>query len=147
MDDEGKNMSAGQLTFTTICGPEWDKKIASGLRKECEVLTGITEDFKTHNIYVKSGETFAGGLSMEQHGEILWIDSFWVEPHFRRQGIGKALLQNAILFAIQNKLKEVQLNTFFKEAMGFFLSCDFENIAVIPHWKYGLDCYLMRKKL
>ena len=135
------------LSYTTLSHPEWAKKIAVGLRKECEVLTGLSEDFKTHTIYVKNGETFAGGLSMEQHREILWIDSFWIEPSFRKQGIGKALLQKAILFATQNKAKEIQLNTFFEEAQRFFLTCGFETVTVIPHWKYGLDCYLMRKIL
>ncbi len=135
------------LSYTTLSHPEWDKKIASGLYKECKVLTGITEDFKTHTIYVKSGETFAGGMSMEQYGEILWINSFWIEPRFRKQGIGKGLLQNAILLATQNKLKVIQLNTFFTETHAFFLTCGFENVAVIPNWKYGLECYLMRKVL
>jgi len=133
------------LSYITKNHPDWDEKIAAELRKECKILTGLREDSKTHNIYVKSAETFAGGMGMEQYGEILWIDSLWVEPLFRKQGIGKALLQRAFLFATQNNLKEVQLNTFFKEAHDFFLTCDFEDVAVIPHWKYGLDCYLMRK--
>jgi N-acetylglutamate synthase-like GNAT family acetyltransferase len=143
--DDGQLMNT--LSFTTIAHPEWDKKIATGLRKECELLTDSRKGFKQHTIYVKSGDTFVGGMSIEQHGEILWIDSLWVEPHFRKQGIGNKLLQKAILFATQNKIKEVQLNTYFQESHSFFLTYDFEDVAVIPHWKYGLDCYLMRKKV
>lgn len=134
------------ISFTTGANPEWDKKIASGLRKERATLTGRGEEFKTHNFYVSSGDNFAGGVRIEQHGDILWVDALRVEPRFRKQGLGKSLIQQAFLFATQNKLTEVQLNTYFETAHKFFLRCDFEDVAVISNWKYGLTCYLMRKK-
>jgi N-acetylglutamate synthase-like GNAT family acetyltransferase len=123
--------------------PEWDKKIEAGLLKECEALTGIRDDFKTHALYAERDSTFAGGIHFEIHGDILWIDSLWIEPDFRKQGVGKQLIEDAA----QIKAKEIQLNTFFSEAHAFFLKCGFEDVALIPNWKYGLDCYLMRKKL
>lgn len=147
MDDEGENMSAGQLTFTTMSSPEWDKKIAAGLRKECSSLTGISEDFKPHRIYGMVEDKFAGGVVLEQHGNILWIDAIWIETSFSKQGIGKQLMEQAALWATQNDATEIQLNTYFKEAHDFFLSCGFEDVAVIPNWKYALDCYLMRKSV
>ena len=135
------------LSLTTLNNPEWDKKIESGLRKECEALTGIRNDFKTGVLYAQSGSTFAGGMHIELHGDILWIDSLWVEPEFRKQGMGRQLLQEALYFATQNNIKVIQLNTFFSEAHSFFLRCDFEDVALIPNWKYGLECYLMRRKI
>jgi GNAT superfamily N-acetyltransferase len=84
---------------------------------------------------------------MNSHGNILWIDSIWVEPHFRKQNIGSRLLEQTFLYAIHNKAKEVQLNTYFQEAHFFFLKNDFEDVAMIPNWKYGLTCYFMRKAL
>ncbi len=68
----------------------------------------------------------------------MWIDSHWIEPHFRKQGIGKMLIEKVLLLLAQHKLKEVQLNTYFKEAYDFFLNCDFEDVAgifVIPPQK------------
>ena len=146
MDDEDKK-HMNSLSFITKSNHEWDKKIASGLRKECETLTGMVEEFQTHSLYVKRREVFAGGISVEQHGDILWIDSLWVGPHFRKQGIGKILIEKIMHFSVAVKAKEVQLNTYFKEAHAFFLACGFEDVAEIPHWKYDLTCYLMRKKL
>jgi GNAT superfamily N-acetyltransferase len=70
-----------------------------------------------------------------------------VEPHFRKQGVGKLLIEKALLLVAKNKVKEVQLNTYFKEAHDFFLACDFEGMAAILNWKYGLTCYLMRKRM
>ena len=146
MDGEGEKLM-NSLSFITTANPEWDKKIASGLRKECEALTGRIEDFQTHSLYVKSEEIFAGGISVEQQGDILWIDSIWVEPTFRKQGIGKMLIEKIMHFAVAGKAKEVQLNTYFKEAHDFFLACGFEDVAAIPNWKYALTCYLMRKRV
>ena len=64
---------------------------------------------------------------------------------FRKHGIGKKLMERASLWAIQNDATEIQLNTYFKDAHDFFLACGFEDVSVIPNWKYGLDCYLMRR--
>jgi GNAT superfamily N-acetyltransferase len=140
-------MNTNQLTFTTTSNPKWDKKIAAGLRTECGSLMGISEDFKPHTIYGMVENKFAGGVILEQHGNILWIDAIWVEMRFRSHGIGKQLMQQAAQWAVQNKAIEIQLNTYFKDAHDFFLSCGLEDVALIPNWKYGLDCYLMRKSV
>ncbi len=140
---DGKNKAP--FSFTTLSNPEWDKKIEAGLLKECAALTSSSVTSKTHHIYVKHDDTFVGGIKFEQHAHILWVDSIWIEPPFRKQGVGRALLQEAHLFAIQNKVQEMQLNTYFQEAHTFFLTCGFEDVAVIPNWKWGLTCYLMRK--
>lgn len=146
MDGKDKHTMT-HFSVITTSHPDWDKKIEAGLRKECESLTGIPVDSKTHSIYVKNGNIFTGGIHVEPHGSLLWIDSFWVEPAFRKQGIGKKLLQEAHLFAMQQKATEMQLNTYFSEAHAFFLTCGFEDVAIIPNWKYSLTCYLMKKML
>lgn len=146
MDDKDKRRM-NSLSFITRSNPEWDKKIASDLRKECEALTGIKEDFQTHNFYVKKGEVFVGGITIEQHGDILWVDSIWIEPAFRKQSIGRTLIERIFPLATQHKTTEIQLNTYFKEAHDFFLACGFEDVVAIPNWKYGLTCYLMRKRV
>lgn len=96
------------FSFTTEVHPDWDKKIEEGLLKECRALTGHSTDFEPYTLYTKKGETFAGAIRLECHGPILWIDSIWVELDFRRQGIGRQLLQEAHLFATQNNAKEIQ---------------------------------------
>lgn len=143
----GKDMNTNQLTFITTNTHEWDKKIIEKLRKECSLMTGIFKDFKPHSLYVTDDAKFAGGIVLQQHGNILWIDALWVELKFRKQGIGMELMRQAALWANQNNATEIQLNTYFKEAHDFFLSCSFEDVVIIPNWKYGLDCYLMRRSL
>lgn len=135
------------LSFTTHPHPAWDKKIEEGLYKKCEALTGHRESLEPLTIYAESDGVFMGGITIEQHSSILWIDSLWVEPNFRKRGIGQGLMKQAFLYARKGNTTEIQLNTFFLTAHDFFLSQCFEDIAVIPNWKYGLDCYLMRKWL
>lgn len=113
----------------------------------CGVLAGLTQTFMPHMVYAVSTHTFVGGIGVEQHGDILWIDALWIEPDYRKKGIGQQLMGQAFLYAAQQNAKELQLNTFFPKAHTFFLSRGFEDVAVIPHWKYGLECYLMRRKV
>jgi len=146
LDGEGKTVMSS-LAFTTRPHPAWDKKIEEGLYKACEALTGLRKSLEPFTIYAESDGVFMGGITIEQYGDILWIDSLWVEPNFRKRGIGQELIQQAFLYATKRNATEVQLHTFFPTAHAFFLSQDFEDVAVVPNWKYGLDCYLMRKKL
>lgn len=135
------------LTFTTQNHPEWNKKIDAGLVNTLNTLTSQKETFKPHRIYAQSNNIFVGGLTLEQHGDILWIDALWVDETDRNKGIGQQLIQQALLYASQHSAKELQLNTFFSESHTFFLSQGFEDVVIIPNWKYGLTCYLMRKQI
>ena len=137
-------MTVNKLVYTTIPAPAWDKKITNGLRIKCSLLTGLSEESKPHTLYATDEGKFAGGIVFEQRGNILWIDAIWVEPNYRKHGTGKQLMQKANQFAAQKNVTEIQLNTYFKDVHDFFLTCGFEDVAVIPNWKYGLDCFLMR---
>lgn len=135
------------LNLTTTPYPEWNNKITAGLTQECKALTGIHEDVIPQYIYIENQGTFKGGIILEQHGNILWIDSIWLEPKYRKKGLGKQLLEKATTLAREQKATQLQLNTYFEHAHKFFVSCGFEDVAVIPKWKYGLDCYLMRRMI
>jgi len=136
------------ISFLTKGDPDLDKKIGDGLHSELQTLSRIAvTDFKTHSIYAFSGVIFAGGIIIEKLGNILWIDSIWVDPKFRDKGIGRQLMLQTLSFADKNNIRQIQLNTFFPEAQSFFSNCGFKDLATIRDWKYGLECYLMRKML
>jgi N-acetylglutamate synthase-like GNAT family acetyltransferase len=138
-------INASPISFSYSPHPEWNEKITAGLLEECKNLTGSLKSFETHAIYAQHEGAFIGGITFEPHGTILWIDSIWIEPKFRHQGLGKQLIEKATLCAVQAHMKEVQLNTYFETAHTFFLTCGFTDVATIPQWKWGLTCYLMRK--
>lgn len=142
-DAEKKFMS---ITFTTHINSEWKNKIKSELNMQLETHTGL-HNVQSQNIFAFHEIQLIGGVVFQKHGDILWIDALWVEIKFRRQCIGSKLIQQVIAFAKQHRIQSVQLNTYFAEARDFFASCEFDDVASIPEWKYGLTCYLMKKIL
>jgi len=142
-----KKLNKTAYHFTTSQKREWDEIMGLGLLNDCKQRMGHPEDFPSHSLYVSSGSTFCGGILFEHHGAILWIETLWVDPSFRGRGLGKQLLEKTFHFVQHHQIKEIQLNTYFKEAYSFFLKMGFEEVALIPNWKWGLDCYLMRKQI
>jgi GNAT superfamily N-acetyltransferase len=134
------------ITFTSFPNLAWKDKIDLELTAHLESHTGL-HAVQSHGIYGFYEIQLIGGVICQRHHDILWIEALWVDAKFRRQGIGGQLIQQVINFARQHSLKCLQLNTYFEEARCFFRSCDFEEAASIPNWKYGSTCYFMKKTL
>lgn len=136
------------VIFSTISDPGLDKKISDGLHDELKALTQLdVGDLKALSLYAHEQDKFVGGAIILRYGGILWLDSIWVEPGYRKLGIGKQIMQEIFLQARHSNVQQLQLNTFFSDAHEFFLKSGFEDIAIVPDWKYGLTCYMMRKTL
>lgn len=133
------------LTFLFDSNPVWEQKIQKELQSLCNQQRGKVDSFKSISIYATSKDCLMGGIIIEYHDDILWIDSLWVEADHRRQGVGKLLLEKAYEYAASHNLKEIQLNTFFPQARDFFLAQGFQEVATLEGWKYGLTCYFMKK--
>lgn len=136
---------SSSVAFSYDPDSSFDEKISSALRRRCEHLTGIKTDFEQVNVYLKYKDANIAGAICYIHGEILWCDSIYVEETFQNKGFGRQLIAKLLDIAITRNLREVQLNTYFPKAHIFFKKCGFEEVAVIPDWKYDLTCYLMRK--
>jgi len=122
--------------------------MSDGLHSELHTLTQLAgDDFKTHNIYAHIEDNFVGGAIILKYGDILWLDSIWVELRHRTLGVGKQIMQEVFAQARHSNVQKIQLNTFFPEAHDFFLKCGFKDVGVVPDWKYGLTCYLMQRTL
>lgn len=131
--------------FSDISDPIFDNKIDKALRHECEKLTDINTNFERINVYLKHEQANVAATICYIHGEILWCDSIYVEEVFQKKGFGRQLIGKLLEIALTRNLREIQLNTYFPEALAFFKKCGFEELAVVPRWKYDLTCYLMRK--
>jgi GNAT superfamily N-acetyltransferase len=143
LDDTEEIMS---ITFTTFPNVAWKDKINLELNAHLESHTGF-HLVKCEGIYAFYETRLIGGIIFEKYNNILWVDALWIDPTFRRQGIGTQLINQTIGFAHQNSMTCLQLNTYFEEAKLFFESCHFETIGSIPNWKHGLTCYFMKKAL
>ncbi len=49
------------------------------------------------------------GLTLDSARHIAWVSSQAVQPNYRRQGVGKALLAEALRFADRNRLRSVMV--------------------------------------
>lgn len=135
------------ISFTTFQNPVWRDKINLELRNQLEFYTKAPYIDQSQGIYTHHEAQLIGGIVFQKYNDILWIEGIWVDEKFKRQGIGKLLLEQAIDIARKNNIQNVQLNTYFSEAKNFFVASGFEIIHMIPHWKYGLTCYFMRKHI
>lgn len=136
---------SSSVAFSYASDSSFDEKISCALRRQCEDLTGIKTDFEQVNVYLKHNDINIAGAICYIHGEILWCDSIYVEETFQNKGFGRQLISKLFDIAITRNLREIQLNTYFPKAHMFFKKSGFEEVAVIPNWKYDLTCYLMRK--
>lgn len=136
---------SSSVAFSYDPDSSFDEKISCALRRQCEDLTGIKADFEQVNVYSKHNDINIAGAICYIHGEILWCDSIYVEETFQNKGFGRQLIAKLFDIAITQNLREIQLNTYFPKAHMFFKKSGFEEVAVIPNWKYDLTCYLMRK--
>ncbi len=133
------------VSFSYDPDPSFDEKISCALRRKCEDLTGIKTDFERVNVYLKHEQINVAGAICYVHGKILWCDLIYVEEAFQNKGFGRQLIAKLLETALSRNLREIQLNTYFPEALAFFKKCGFDEVAVVPRWKYDLTCYLMRK--
>ncbi|TWT00130.1 GNAT family N-acetyltransferase [Planomicrobium sp. CPCC 101079] len=88
-----------------------------------------------------------GGIT----GTIFWyhlhIDFLWVDEDLRGEGYGEKLLQSIEKFAVENKCKLIQLDTFSFQAPKFYQKNGYEVVGIIEdhpiqeHQQY----YLMKR--
>lgn len=135
------------ILFTQDSDSDFDEKISFALLRQCQDITGIKTDFEQINLYIKVKDRHVAGAICDVHGKILWCDSIYVEEEFQGKGLGTQLINKLFEIAATRSLSEIQLNTYFQKSHIFFKKCGFEDVAVIPNWKYDLTCYLMRKKI
>ncbi len=133
------------ISFTIFQNSVWRDKVNLELRNQLESYTKAPYIDQPQGIYAHHEAQLIGGITFQKYTDILWIEGIWVDEKFKRQGIGKMLLEQMIDEAKKNNIQNLQLNTYFSEAKSFFKASGFEVVHSIPHWKYGLTCYFMRK--
>lgn len=100
-------------------------------------------------ILVHDNGHFVGGCLGIFQFEWLIIDILWIEPNYRKQGIGQALIERAEQQARNKDIRRARLNTAsFQNALGFYQNLGYEVFAQLPittkpdsegrteHWDY-----------
>lgn len=133
------------ISFTMFQNPVWRDKVNLELRNQLESYTKTPYIGQSQGIYAHHEAQLIGGIVFQKYNDILWIEGIWVDEKFKRQGIGKLLLEQVIDIAKKSNIQNLQLNTYFSGAKDFFKASGFEVVNSIPQWKYGLTCYFMRR--
>ncbi|MGV8948072.1 MAG: GNAT family N-acetyltransferase [Candidatus Paracaedibacter sp.] len=135
------------LSYTSFQNPAWQDKIDLELKNKLESLTTIPYINQHQGLYAHHEVQLVGGIVFQKFSDVVWIDALWVDDNFKRQGIGRGLIDQLLAVSKSENIQFIQLNTFFPEARSFFQACGFEIVSTIPNWKYGLTCYFMKKPI
>jgi GNAT superfamily N-acetyltransferase len=97
---------------------------------------------------VNTNQKMVGGLSAYTFYGCLVIDVIWIEPCFRRKGIGMALIQNAEILAKKKGLSMISVSTMeWWEATQFYKKCGFCIEFVRKGFRGGFKQYHLIKHL
>lgn len=75
------------------------------------------------------------------------IDILWVHKDYRKQGLGKRLLEEAEKIARTNKCTFIKLNTFSFQAPEFYEKYGYKVIAIIDNAPFGNKHYYYKKDM
>jgi GNAT superfamily N-acetyltransferase len=104
------------------------------------------ESFPNSHIVLATHFRYAGWCMVTRHdldpntGRKLQVPSatvgFYVHPDFRRQGVGRRLIQEACEVAQKNGIGRLLANPWNQRSLSFFQSCGFEPLDgyCIPGW-------------
>ena len=77
----------------------------------------------------------------------LYIDSRWVNAEFRRDGLGKKLLNEIEKIAIKRGCKLIHLDTFDFQAKDFYIKQGYEIFGVLNNCPENHRRYYMTKSI
>ncbi|MGE0634657.1 MAG: GNAT family N-acetyltransferase [Pseudobdellovibrionaceae bacterium] len=100
--------------------------IFEGLDSYAEEMTGSTAEMDQFSVSAHWGEELVGGLI----GVIFWgslqIDQIFVSPKFRSQGVGKALMEEALAIAREKGCAFCTVETMEFQAAEFYQQIGFK---------------------
>ena len=117
----------------------------------------VRERFRPENLSSRPVAAYALGsdgalvggcaATVEQVWHWLTVDTMWVHPSARGQGLGASLLGAVEDEARRLGCRWAKLNTFDFQAPGFYVACGYAEYAVEHEYPPGHANHLMRKDL
>jgi len=89
----------------------------------------------------------AGILGSIYLWDCMYIDLFWVEENYRRQGIGTQLLLEIENEAKSKHIRMIHLDTFDYQAKGVYEKNGYVVYGILEDYPEGHFLYHMKKKL
>ncbi len=92
-----------------------------------EAAHGIVCNYKKFSLAVKnSKDTIIGALTAYTAFSEIYVDDIWIDPHYRKLGLGKKLLEELESHFRDKGYNNINLVTSQFQAPGFYEKCGFE---------------------
>jgi hypothetical protein len=115
--------------------------------KQC-VPSSQDIDYKKIDFIATDGPNIIGGISAYSViWKILYVDTLWVDEDYRRQGIGRRLLESVCESAKSYGCELVHLSTFDFQGLEFYQAMGFKIFGVLDDSPKGHKEYFLSKKI
>ncbi|ATD31582.1 GNAT family N-acetyltransferase [Macrococcoides bohemicum] len=105
---------------------------------------GEWEDF---NYHIKDGSNVIAGIVAESRHQTVEIEFLYVDDKYRKQGLGKQLLDYLETVAKRQGMTSILVNTYSFQAPDFYLKMGYELLFKVEKAFGNIDQYYYRKKI
>jgi ribosomal protein S18 acetylase RimI-like enzyme len=98
------------LSYTSFQNPAWKDRINLELKNKLESLTNAHCINQPQGLYVQHKARLVGGIIFQKSSDVVWIDAIWVDSEFKRQGIGRSLIDQLLTISKNEAVQVLQLN-------------------------------------
>ncbi len=121
-------------------------QLEARVRRETVAATGHGADVELA-VLARDGDTVRAGIYGWTWGGCCELESLWVEPSLRGQGLGSRLLAAAEAAALARGCRQVVLFTYELQAPGFYERRGYELIGRVEDYPLGTAALWFRKRL
>lgn len=139
--------SSHEIVVTSEPSPEQVAWLEDRIYEFNSSATGITGGSWLAVFVRDEAGRLIGGICGSAWGESVELRQVWVDPAWRRQGLGTQLLELAEQEARRRGCRQIVLTTFTFQAPAFYARHGYEVVAQVDDYPRGHGSLLMRKRL
>ena len=117
---------------------------AGRLLEHSRTASGLAVDYTPFGLLAYEGDKLAGSVIGKAYLNWLHLDLVWVDEAFRKQGLGKKLMQQTLQKARELGLFGIEVWTQNWQAPGFYRKLGYEEFAVIDDFTPGSKRFAFR---
>ncbi|CZH01717.1 putative acetyltransferase [Legionella pneumophila] len=105
------------------------------------------QPIETFAFFVRDAdEVIIGGCNGSMYYGCLYIDQLWVDERYRKQGIGKQLIEKSEFLGKQKQCRFSTINTMDWEALGFYQKLGYQVEFQREGYKHHSTLYFLIKE-
>ena len=117
------------------------------LQNRMEAPSAQSKEPEKVNLFVKDeSEKVVGGILTVIYRYMMYVETLWIEPKYRKYGYGRQLMNDAEQIARSRGCTQIELNTFNFQAPEFYKRLGYDVFGE-SSYKEGFTRYYMRKWL